>query len=33
MIIDDEYWIFPTYSASYRKQVFPDAFSSKDFLT
>ena len=26
----DTYWIFPTYSAPYKQQVFFDAFSSKD---
>ncbi|WP_027125099.1 glycoside hydrolase family 43 protein [Gelidibacter mesophilus] len=29
-IIFNTYWIFPTYSAAYEKQVFFDAFSSKD---
>jgi beta-xylosidase len=29
-IYNDTYWIFPTYSAPYRDQVFMDAFSSKD---
>ncbi len=29
-IFNNEYWIFPTYSAPYNKQVFMDAFSSKD---
>ena len=33
IIFGDEYWIFPTYSAKYRKQVFFDAFSSKDLVT
>lgn len=32
-IINNEYWIFPTYSAPYEKQVFLDAFSSKDLIT
>jgi beta-xylosidase len=27
------YWIFPTYSAKYKDQVFMDAFSSKDLIT
>ena len=27
------YWIFPTYSAKYKEQVFMDAFSSKDLKT
>ena len=30
--MDDEYWIFPTYSASYDKQVHFDAFSSPDLV-
>lgn len=30
IIIGNEYWIFPTYSDKYNKQVFFDAFSSKD---
>ncbi len=29
-ILKNKYWIFPTYSAKYRSQVFLDAFSSKD---
>lgn len=29
----NEYWIFPTYSAPYKKQVFLDAFSSTDLVT
>ena len=29
----DTYWIFPTYSAEYNKQVFFDGFSSKDLIT
>lgn len=32
IIFDDEYWIFPTYSAPYEKQVFFDAFSSPDLV-
>lgn len=32
IIIDDTYWIFPTYSAPYEEQVFLDAFSSKDLV-
>lgn len=32
-IIDDNYWIFPTYSDVYEKQVFLDAFSSQDLIT
>lgn len=33
VILDNQYWIFPTYSAKYRSQVFLDAFSSKDMVT
>ena len=33
MIIGDEYWIFPTYSAPYDQQLHFDAFSSKDLVT
>jgi beta-xylosidase len=29
---DKQYWIFPTYSAAYNKQVFFDAFSSPDLV-
>jgi hypothetical protein len=29
LILNNEYWIFPTYSAPYNEQVFMDAFSSK----
>ncbi|MAZ26581.1 MAG: arabinan endo-1,5-alpha-L-arabinosidase [Cytophagaceae bacterium] len=32
IIFDEEYWIFPTYSAPYEKQVFFDAFSSPDLV-
>lgn len=32
IIFDDEYWIFPTFSAPYEKQVFMDAFSSPDLV-
>jgi len=31
-IFSKEYWIFPTYSAKYKDQVFFDAFSSKDLV-
>jgi beta-xylosidase len=31
-IINGQYWIFPTYSDKYDKQVFFDAFSSKDLV-
>jgi beta-xylosidase len=33
VILDGKYWIYPTYSARYEKQVFLDAFSSKDMVT
>jgi beta-xylosidase len=33
IIIGNEYWIFPTYSAKYNEQVFFDAFASKDLRT
>ncbi|WP_242121272.1 glycoside hydrolase family 43 protein [Aestuariivivens sediminicola] len=32
IVIKDDYWIFPTYSALYEDQVFFDAFSSKDLV-
>lgn len=32
-IFGNEYWIYPTYSSKYDKQVFLDAFSSKDLVT
>lgn len=32
IIFDDEYWIYPTYSAPFDEQVFMDAFSSKDLV-
>lgn len=32
-IFENEYWIYPTYSARYDDQVFFDAFSSKDLVT
>lgn len=32
VIYDDTYWIYPTYSHEYEKQVKMDAFSSKDLL-
>jgi len=32
VIANNKYWIFPTYSAPYEKQVFLDAFSSKDMV-
>ena len=33
VIFGNKYWIFPTYSAKYRQQVFMDAFSSIDMVT
>jgi beta-xylosidase len=33
VIFGKEYWIYPTYSAPYDKQVFFDAFSSPDLVT
>ena len=33
VIFENNYWIFPTYSAKYRQQVFLDAFSSTDMVT
>lgn len=32
VIFNNQYWIFPTYSAPYSKQVFLDAFSSTDLM-
>lgn len=32
IVFDDDYWIFPTYSAPYNDQVFMDAFSSKNLV-
>ncbi|TRZ42040.1 glycoside hydrolase family 43 protein [Robertkochia solimangrovi] len=32
IIFDNEYWIYPTYSAAYEEQVFFDAFSSPDLV-
>jgi beta-xylosidase len=32
IIFDSKYWIYPTYSAPYNKQVFLDAFSSPDLI-
>lgn len=32
VILNKEYWIFPTFSAKYKDQVFFDAFSSKDLV-
>ncbi|XOV93471.1 MAG: glycoside hydrolase family 43 protein [Bacteroidota bacterium] len=33
VIFGNEYWIYPTYSDIYSRQVFMDAFSSKDLIT
>jgi beta-xylosidase len=33
IVFGKEYWIYPTFSAKYEKQVFLDAFSSKDLVT
>ncbi|HSW02186.1 MAG TPA: hypothetical protein VLI39_18625 [Sedimentisphaerales bacterium] len=33
IIIGDEYWVFPTYSAPYDRQLHLDAFSSNDLVT
>jgi beta-xylosidase len=33
IILNNQYWIFPTYSAPYKEQVFLDAFSSGDLIT
>ena len=33
VIFDKKYWIYPTYSDKYEKQVFFDAFSSPDLIT
>jgi len=33
IVYGDRYWIFPTYSAPYEKQVLLDAFSSNDLVT
>jgi beta-xylosidase len=32
-VFDNEYWIYPTYSAPYEEQVFMNAFSSRDLVT
>src|ERR1041385_2094956 len=32
-VFDGQYWIYPTYSDRYDKQVFLDAFSSRDLIT
>ncbi len=33
IIFGDKYWIYPTYSSTYDKQLFLDAFSSPDLVT
>jgi beta-xylosidase len=33
LIFAKTYWVYPTYSAKYKEQVFMDAFSSKDLIT
>ena len=33
IIFNNQYWIYPTYSAPYDKQVFLDAFSSHDLVS
>ena len=33
VIFENKYWIFPTFSAKYKQQVFLDAFSSTDMVT
>jgi beta-xylosidase len=33
IIFDNTYWIYPTFSAPYKEQVFLDAFSSSDLVT
>ena len=32
-IFNNKYWVYPTYSARYKEQVFLDAFSSSDLVT
>jgi beta-xylosidase len=32
-LFNNQYWVYPTYSDKYEKQVFMDAFSSKDLVT
>ncbi len=31
-VFDDEYWVYPTYSAPYDEQIFMDAYSSRDLV-
>lgn len=33
VVFGNEYWIYPTYSAPYKDQVFMDAFSSRDLVS
>jgi beta-xylosidase len=33
IILDNKFWVFPTFSAKYKEQVFMDAFSSSDLIT
>ena len=33
VVFDNTYWVYPTFSAPYKDQVFFDAFSSKDLVT
>jgi beta-xylosidase len=33
VVLDNTFWIFPTWSAKYKEQVFLDAFSSTDLVT
>ena len=33
IVYGNQYWVFPTFSAPYEKQVFFDAFSSRDLVT
>ena len=32
IILNNQYWVYPTYSAPYKEQVFMDAFSSPDLI-
>jgi beta-xylosidase len=33
VVFNQQYWVYPTYSAPYKEQVFLDAFSSKDLIS
>ena len=33
VVFNKQYWVYPTYSAPYKEQVFLDAFSSKDLIS